>query len=100
MHILVICRIPRCISTLTYFKSMRDILSVIRTVLPFCAGLGSVLFIIFLVFSIIGNHLWGGLLHSNTVFPPEVPELYYYNNFNDIASGMVTLFELLIVNNW
>ena len=25
---------------------------------------------------------------------------YYPNNFNDVASGIVTLFELLIVNNW
>lgn len=25
---------------------------------------------------------------------------YYPNNFNDMASGLVTLFELLVVNNW
>ncbi|KAL3904470.1 MAG: hypothetical protein SGPRY_011271, partial [Prymnesium sp.] len=25
---------------------------------------------------------------------------YYPNNFNDLASGVVTLFELLVVNNW
>ena len=25
---------------------------------------------------------------------------YYCNNFNDAGSAMVTLFELLVVNNW
>ena len=25
---------------------------------------------------------------------------YYPNNFNDFLSGIVTLFELMIVNNW
>lgn len=29
----------------------------------------------------------------------EVPD-YIYNNFNDIANAFVTLFELLVVNNW
>eukprot|EP00501_MAST-03F_sp_TOSAG23-6_P000298 GSMAST32.ASY1.ANO1.305.1 assembled CDS len=28
------------------------------------------------------------------------PDAYYPNNFNDFASGLVTLFELLVVNNW
>ena len=25
---------------------------------------------------------------------------YYANNFNDLASGLVVCFELLVVNNW
>ena len=29
-----------------------------------------------------------------------VPNIYVYNNFNDFATGLVTLFELLVVNNW
>jgi len=56
--------------------------------------------LIFICFSIAGTHLWGGKIHNNTIYPASVPALYYYNNFNDVASGMVTLFELLIVNNW
>jgi hypothetical protein len=28
------------------------------------------------------------------------PSQYYANNFNDLASGMVVCFELLVVNNW
>jgi two pore calcium channel protein len=26
--------------------------------------------------------------------------VYIYNNFNDFPSGLVTLFELMVVNNW
>jgi hypothetical protein len=29
-----------------------------------------------------------------------IPNDYLYNNFNDFASGLVTLFEFLMVNNW
>ena len=68
--------------------------------MPFSYGLFSVLLIIFFCFSILGNHLWGGLIHTNTNIPDGVPPLYIYNNYNDIGSGMITLFELLIVNNW
>lgn len=26
--------------------------------------------------------------------------MYYLNNFNDFASAFVTMFELMVVNNW
>jgi two pore calcium channel protein len=30
----------------------------------------------------------------------EIPPLYYLMNFNDFPSCMVTLFHIMIVNNW
>lgn len=74
--------------------------------LPFCYSLGSVLFILFYTFAVFGMHLWGGQINYKTVLPNEaddginVTKDYVLNNFNDMASGMITLFELLIVNNW
>ena len=30
----------------------------------------------------------------------DIPSLYYLNNFNDLLSSYLTLFSLLVVNNW
>lgn len=29
-----------------------------------------------------------------------IPDTYVLNNFNDLGAGMITLFELMVVNNW
>jgi hypothetical protein len=29
-----------------------------------------------------------------------IPPLYYLMNFNDFTAGMITLFHIMIVNNW
>jgi len=70
--------------------------------MPFTKSLGSVLFICFYSFAVIGTHLWGGMVDDkvNDTFPADIPQDYILNNFNDMMSGMITLFELLIVNNW
>ena len=31
---------------------------------------------------------------------PYVPDLYYLMNFNDFGASMLTLFHIMIVNNW
>ena len=30
----------------------------------------------------------------------NIPALYHLNNFNDFPSSMITLFSLMVVNNW
>ena len=63
----------------------------------------SVLFLIMCAFAQIGIPIFGGLIYetnpalNNTQFAASK---YYANNMNDFASAMVTMFELLIVNNW
>ncbi|OQR85014.1 Two-pore ion channel [Achlya hypogyna] len=56
-------------------------------------------------FAALGMHLFGGLISQErlqTTCPdsPFTRSHYAPNNFNDMASGCVLLFELLIVNNW
>jgi two pore calcium channel protein len=54
-------------------------------------------------FSVMGCQLYGGLIRFDD---PDLEASdfgqagYYPNNFNDGFSAMVTLFELMIVNNW
>ena len=46
---------------------------------------------------------FGGMITKST---PEIrnndttPDQYALNNFNDLVSSFVTLFELMVVNNW
>lgn len=46
-------------------------------------------------------HFFGGLFTSDLDFEAQgFPPDYLYNNFNDVASGIVTLFEILFLNQW
>jgi len=72
---------------------------------PFFTFLG-ILFVVIYVFATIGIELFGGLIYKgnplllNSTFDTTTEVGYYANNYNDYASGMVTCWELLIVNNW
>ena len=51
--------------------------------------------------------MWGGLidfdniaLTNHTSYPTGPSDDYRYNNANDQLSALMTLFELLVVNNW
>lgn len=69
---------------------------------PFTTLLG-VLMTVFYVFSILGGFIFGGTVDANlpqVLANDGVSTIYIYNNFNDFGSGIVTLFELMIVNNW
>lgn len=51
----------------------------------------------------IGIQVFGGKIYeenSDIYGDGTVPPSYVYNNFNDFPSGLMTLFELIIVNNW
>jgi len=39
-------------------------------------------------------------LRNDTAYPQTVTDDYYLNNANDMFGAMVTLCELLVVNNW
>jgi len=58
---------------------------------------------VFFLFAAFGEHLFGGMIYetnphlNGTAFAANA---YWPNNFNDFGSSLVTLFELLVVNNW
>ena len=58
---------------------------------------------VFSVYASVGMVLFGGKITTNStvLMNSEFGRANYYsNNFNDFASSLVTLFELLVVNNW
>ena len=48
-------------------------------------------------------YIFGGKVTTTNLYviiDDSIPDIYVLNNFNDLASGFVTLFELMVVNNW
>ena len=75
---------------------------------PEATQLLKLLFTLVYAFAALGMSLFGGLI---TTDPDEAQAAllakssfgqagYYPNNFNDLASGFVVCFELLVLNNW
>ena len=78
------------------------ILTIVNILGPFWAIL-CIMMTLFYVFGIIGLYFFGGKITTSTdyiVMDSSVPKLYYLCNFNDLANGFLTLFELMVVNNW
>ena len=75
--------------------------------IPAASKLLKVLFACMYTISSLGVVLFGGLINKG----PQLKTLqqnasdfyeadYFANNFNDVGSGMIVCFELLVVNNW
>ena len=82
---------------------MRIIFETLRNLLGPLNNLLAVMITIFYVFTEIGMALFGGQVTKtspNIVHDSSIPDNYVLVNFNDLLSGMVTLFILIVVNNW
>lgn len=93
-------RFFRLILKITYIKviymSLVEFFPYIKTIF-FTLGL------MFFFFYGLGNHIFGGHLNESQRHKLEdtkLPGDYIYNNFNDAQSGIILLFELIVVNNW
>ena len=77
-------------------------------VLPAASKLLCTSFLLMYTFSAAGVYLFGGAINTDPASPqfaalkgsPFGASDYWANNFNDMLSGMVLCFELLVVNNW
>lgn len=92
------------ILTLMYeLRSMRLIIETMRNMLRPMVQLMGVLFVVFYIFSVAGMLLFGGMRKED--FPSIVkdgttPRKYFLMNYNDLMYSIVSLFSLLVVNNW
>lgn len=90
--------------TLLYeIKVLRIVIDTMRKLIKPLTYLGGVLFTIFYVFSIAGMLFFGGKVQKNLpviLNNNNIPDNYHMDNFNDMLSSFVTLFTLMVVNNW
>ena len=65
------------------------------------------LYSLYFMYTLIGMQIYGGKINSE-VFEvlfelnedTEIAPDYIYLNFNDFASGLITLFSMMLFNNW
>jgi len=82
---------------------MRQIIETLRNLIAPLSMLITIVLIIMYEFAVIGMYLFGGDVQTNSVAilqDSSIPLDYEYVNFNDLVSSFVTLFVLMIVNNW
>lgn len=60
-------------------------------------NMGSVIFVIFYIFAVLGMMMFGGHIKQNSSFD-GVSSTYLANNFNDGLSSLVTLYSVMIVS--
>uniref|UniRef100_A0A3Q3XCJ2 Ion transport domain-containing protein n=1 Tax=Mola mola TaxID=94237 RepID=A0A3Q3XCJ2_MOLML len=96
----------------------RNVLDTMFELFPRMASLGLTLIIFYYSFAIVGMELFADVVYPNCCNTSTVADsykqvnvtygnktvleegYYYLNNFNNILSSFVTLFELTVVNNW
>jgi len=83
---------------LRFFVMFRDIIKRSGKVLPAFIGPLILTASAVHIFCRIGMHLWGGKIHVGTI--EEISPFYDYNNFNSYVGGLITMFQVLVVNDW
>lgn len=93
----------RILIILQEIKQWKIILDTFRALLKPFYTLMMCMFIVYYVFAVLGDYLFGGLIKVNDVrllSNPNVDPLYVLMNMNDLVAAFVTLFALMVVNNW
>ena len=101
LRIALALRTSRLLRLFTTVHRFRVIFRRVVRLLPELTGLFGALWALFSVYAELGVLVFGGTFYLGDAYEKAHPgTLYTYCNFNDFGSAMVTLFELLLVNNW
>lgn len=99
----LIARGFRTIALLSLIPRWRLMAQTLIIVIPATAPILTLQFLISSVFSLLGMHLFGGLVYEDN---PALADTQYLTlgfeafNYNDYASAMATSFNLCVVNKW
>ena len=89
------------IRIMRFFQIFRDVVRRSADVIPALAGPVILVLSVIHVFVYIGMALWGGAINVEILaLNGKISTLYYLNNFNSYTSGVVTIFNILVVNDW
>ena len=93
----------RALRPLRLLASLRGFQLITRRIgrlLPALSGLVGALLAIFFIYAQLGVALFGGHFRITDWPSDKAPDNYVLRNFNDVGMALITLFELLVVNNW
>mmetsp|Transcript_21064 Transcript_21064/g.51838 ORF Transcript_21064/g.51838 Transcript_21064/m.51838 type:complete len:1143 (-) Transcript_21064:54-3482(-) len=89
------------IRVMRFFQIFRDIVRRSADVFPALRGPVFLVVTVLHTFVYIGMILWGGAIDVEILAKnAQITPLYYLNNFNSYAKGLVTMFNVFIVNDW
>lgn len=99
LEFLLMGRAIDMIRVMRFFQIFRDVVRRSADVLPVLLGPITLIVTMLHLYVYIGMALWGGAVevgaHSETITPN-----YDLNNFNSYCEGMVTMFNILVINDW
>lgn len=99
----LVINIFRIFLLLLEFKNLRFFFNNLFSFLPFISEVISMIIMLYMFFALLGMHLFGGKLNSETVLTLNgntYNHFYKFSNFNDMPGSLLILFSLMIVNNW
>jgi len=102
-ELVIFVRLTRILSLLYELKTFRIIIETIKNLLGPFYTLLLVQFTIFYMFALTGILWFGGRITSTSMdlkVDTAYASTYFFNNFNDLGNGFITLFSLMVVNNW
>jgi len=89
------------IRSMRFFPMVRDVVDRSVDVLPALEGPVLLVCTTIHVFVCIGMLLWGGHVDVEELSGNEYLQAFYYlNNFNSYSRGLVTVFNVMVVNDW
>jgi len=98
-EVMLIGRAIDMIRVMRFFDIFRDIVSRSGEVFPALTGPLVLLYTGIHVSTYLGIALWGDAIHVG-FYGGAIEPLYDLNNFNSYSSGIVTMFQVLVVNDW
>lgn len=102
-ELIIFIRALKITSLLYEIRSTRIIIETMRNLIKPLLNLLGTLLIIYYLFAVAGMFMFGGKITRGMPVlerDPSIPSLYHLDNFNDLLSSIVTLFTLMVVNNW
>ena len=101
MEYLWIGRAIGMVQSMRFSIWFREVLKRSLYVLPYLAGPIFLILTTMHVFVYIGMALWEGAIDvEEQASNEDIQYLYYLNNFNSYGQGCITVFNVLVVNDW
>ena len=97
--------ITRKIRILNYFHELKDFEMIVATFKKFSVPFASMmltLYTVMFVYSVVGIYAFNGKITRSAValVEADVDYMYIMMSFNDFTAAMITLFHIIVENNW
>jgi len=103
LKLVLLLHVTRLLRVIHYIHPLKQIANFVVRLAPTYYRMGMLLVLVYYIYVQMGQQFFGGLIYdtnpalAGTGFAESK---YWPMNFNDFNSGMVTLFVLMVVNNW